>query len=96
MQRYKTPAKNSTKGGTTNINNHRNLKESLAKGMTIQIFVLVDNGLLQYGGFHVNLAAGLEDSLVRELTPLWNGGRKESAEQTIEPTEDESYAPTHT
>ena len=94
MQRYKTPAKNSKKGGTTNIKNHKNIKDSLARGKSVQVFVLPDNGLLQYGGFHVNLAAGLEDSLVRELKPLWNGGKKESAQQSLTPTEDESYAPT--
>lgn len=94
MQRYKTPAKTSTKGGTTNIKNHRNIKDCLAQGKIIQVFVLPDNGLLQYGGFHINLAAGLEDSLVRELKPPWNGGKKESANQTLEPTEGESYAPT--
>jgi hypothetical protein len=94
MQRYKTPAKNSSKGGITNINNHRNIKDGLARGKTIQVFVLPDNGLLQYGGFHVNLAAGLEDSLVRELKPLWNGGKKESPQQCYEPIQDESHSPT--
>src|SRR5439155_270636 len=76
MQRYKTPPKNSKKGGTTNIRNHKNIKECLAQGKPVEVFVLPDNGLLQYGGFHINLAAGLEDSLVRELKPAWNGGMK--------------------
>lgn len=94
MQRYKTPAKNSTKGGVTDINNHRNIRDSLAQGKMIQVFVLADNGLLKYGGFHINLAAGLEDSLVGKLKPSWNGGKKESPEQTLEPLQGESYAPT--
>lgn len=38
----------------------------------MEIHVLPDNGLLYYGGFHVNLAAGLEDSLVATIRPVWN------------------------
>jgi hypothetical protein len=49
----------------------------------VAIYVLPDNGLLYYGGFHVNLAAGLEDSLVRELQPPWNGGKKDSGEPPL-------------
>jgi len=47
--------------------------------------VLADHGLLHYGGFHVNLAAGLEDSLIRDLNPPWNGGKKESRNEKLEP-----------
>jgi hypothetical protein len=35
---------------------------------------------MKFGGFHLNLAAGLEDSLIRDLRPVWNGGRKEIAD----------------
>jgi 6-phosphofructokinase len=72
MQNYKTP------GGTqwTNINNKRRLQEEIGKGRKIAILVLPDNGLLQYGGFHVNMAA---DDLTRQLQPPWNGGLKEDA-----------------
>ena len=38
----------------------------------VEIHALPDNGLLYYRGFHVNLAAGLEDSLVATLKPVWN------------------------
>ena len=93
MQRYKTPAKKSKMGGTTNIKNHLKIKDCLMLGKEVQVYVLPDNGLLHYGGFHINLAAGLEDSLVRELTPSWNGGKKESKQQSFEPTEYQSYAP---
>jgi hypothetical protein len=80
MQRYKTPAKSSAKGGTTNIKNNGNILESLRQRRTVEIFVLADNGLQNLGEFHVNLAAGLEDSLVRQLKPAWNGGKNESTE----------------
>jgi hypothetical protein len=60
----------------TNIRNHALLKELLFKGETVEIFALPDNGLLHYGGFHINLAAGLEDSLVRTIRPPWNSTGK--------------------
>jgi hypothetical protein len=51
-------------------------------GMTVEIFVLPDNGLMHYGGFDINLAAGLEDSLIWKLAPSWNRGRKDSDDGT--------------
>jgi hypothetical protein len=55
----------------------------LVNGKSVEIFALQDNDLLHYGGFDVNLAAGLEDSLVRDLSPPWNGGQKESLSQMV-------------
>lgn len=57
---------------STNIRNNANIKECLALGSAVSILVLPDYGLLKYGGFHLNLAAGLEDSIVSELKPKWN------------------------
>ena len=57
----------------TNVRNNRAMLDALAAGRTVEVYVLPDNGLLHYGGFHVNLAAGLEDSLIRDLRPAWNG-----------------------
>lgn len=34
--------------------------------------MLADHGLLRFGGFHLNLAAALEDSLINDLRPPWN------------------------
>src|SRR5262249_15402464 len=78
MQGYRTP-------GTTQVTNIKNnkLREALKSGHRVAIYVLPDNGLLHYGGFHVNLAAGLEDSLVRELQPPWNGGKKDDGEPPL-------------
>ena len=61
---------------STNIRNNERIRLARARGETVELFVLPDNGLLYYGGFHVNLAAGLEDSLIRDLAPEWNGGKK--------------------
>ena len=57
---------------TTNQKGNKEIKELLAQGKNIEIYILPDNGLLYYGGFHVNLAVGLEDSLVAGVKPKWN------------------------
>ena len=63
---------------TTNQKGNKKIKELLDQGKNIEIYILPDNGLLCYGGFHVNLAAGLEDSLVANLKPKWNETGKNS------------------
>jgi hypothetical protein len=57
---------------STNKKNNANLKKILCAGQSVSIFVLPDHGLLYYGGFHLNLAAGLEDNLVLQVKPKWN------------------------
>ena len=57
---------------STNIKGNKFIRESLSGGSAVEVHALPDNGLLYYGGFHVNLAAGLEDSLVAQLKPKWN------------------------
>lgn len=75
MSGYKNPGKTQT----TNINNHRRIKELLLNGVAVEILALPDNGLLHYGQFHVNLAAALEDDIIRVIDPEWNGGTVEGA-----------------
>lgn len=41
-------------------------------GSVVDLFALPDHGLLHFGTFHINLAAGLEDSIVSSLKPEWN------------------------
>jgi hypothetical protein len=53
----------------------------LAAKKRVEIYIFRDMGLLHFGGFHLNLAAGLEDSLVVELDPPWNGGRKDEPDE---------------
>src|SRR5205085_11514281 len=57
MQGYRLPGPTQS----TNIRNHQNIRSLLETGKSVEIYVLADNGLLRYGDFHVNLAAGLED-----------------------------------
>lgn len=73
MSGYRTPGKTQT----TNINNHRRIKELLSLGVAVEILALPDTGLLHYGQFHLNLAAALEDAIIRVIDPEWNGGAAE-------------------
>jgi hypothetical protein len=61
-------------GGTqlTNVRGNKRLLELLAADASVHIYVLPDHGLMHYGGFHLNLAAALEDSLISQLKPKWN------------------------
>ena len=68
---------NSDPSQSTNIKNNKNIKALLKAGEAVDIFVLPDNGLLHYGRFHINLAAGLEDSLISDISPPWNGKSSE-------------------
>ena len=68
MYGYKRPGPTQS----TNIKCNAYLREALQGGKNISIHALPDNGLLYYGGFHVNLAAGLEDSIISGIKPSWN------------------------
>jgi len=57
---------------STNIKGNKRIKSLLADGKEVDIYALPDNGLLYFGAFHINLAAGLEDSIVKTLNPIWN------------------------
>jgi hypothetical protein len=59
--------------------------EYLINGAAVDVFALPDNGLLHYGDFHVNLAAGLEDSIILTLNPEWNGTPTLPVEPPIPP-----------
>jgi len=57
---------------SANIRNNENLRLVLCRGSVVDLYVLPDHGLLHFGQFHLNLAAGLEDSIVSMLSPEWN------------------------
>ncbi len=74
---------------STNIRVNKNIVQLLDYEQPVDILILVDNGLLKFGGYRINLAAGLEDTLINELDPIWNfSGRnrlvaeRESTEQS--------------
>jgi hypothetical protein len=56
----------------TNLRGNAAIHGELSEGRGVDIYALPDNGLLRLGGFHLNLAAGLEDSLINDLRPPWN------------------------
>lgn len=85
MQRYRTPPRDPSKGGSTNRKTHDRIREQLAQGRRVEVFVLRDIRYLHFGEFHLNIAAGLEDSLILKLDPPWNGGKKESRDESLEP-----------
>lgn len=64
--------KNPGPAQSTNIKGNRLISDILLREMTVEIYALPDNGLLHFGIFHLNLAAGLEDSIVSTLKPRWN------------------------
>ena len=61
---------------STNIRNRANILAALEAGRSVHIFALIDNGSRHVGEFHLNVAAGLEDSLIDKLGPAWNGVTK--------------------
>jgi hypothetical protein len=69
--------RNPDPGQATNVRNNARIRGKLQGGAAVEIFSLPDSGLHQYGAFHLNLAAGLEDSIIKVLQPKWNGGKPE-------------------
>lgn len=57
----------------TNLRCHGNIKAAITNGEEIRIFAFAPLTHLHYSDFEINLAAGLEDSLIREFDPSWNG-----------------------
>jgi len=80
MSGYRNPATSQS----TNVRINKHITDCLAEGAAVDVYALPDNGLLHYGRFHVNLAAGLEDDLIRVINPPWNGGRNEVQAAEIE------------
>jgi excinuclease UvrABC nuclease subunit len=60
----------------TNIKGNKLIQELLSEGKSVEIHALSDDGLHRIGDFHLNLAAGLEDSIISILKPRWNGTLK--------------------
>lgn len=90
MQGYKTPGNSQT----TNIRNNDNIITHLKNDEAVEVYALPDNGLMRYGGFHLNMAAALEDDLIRQMKPKWNGGKVEPVllledSDTANPSSDE-------
>jgi hypothetical protein len=91
---YKTPGRTQR----TNKRVHERINAQLHQGAVVEIFALPDDGLHYLGPFHLNLAAALEDDIIRVMKPEWNGGTpiipvQESEMAESRPTT-ERYSPT--
>lgn len=67
-------------GKSTNSKIHKNIKLSLEKKQNVMIWAYLDNTPLLWGSYNINIAAGLEDSMISEEEPDWNGGKTETYE----------------
>jgi len=85
LQCYRSPPTNADRGGSTNINNHRRIAEALGRASSVDVYVLDSLPAQQHGGFEISLAAGLEDALIRELAPQWNGLRASATKRPAVP-----------
>ena len=79
MSNYRRPGKTQS----TNIGNNGRIRALLDAGNPVDILSLPDSSLMHYGKFHLNLAAGLEDSIIRTLDPPWNGGKVEPVTEQL-------------
>jgi len=68
MNGYKNPGPTQR----TNIRNHAKIFDLLKAGEQIEILAFCPSEPLFFKGYRVNLAAGLEDTLIEELSPEWN------------------------
>ncbi len=65
--------RNPHKGQRTNWRCNGNIRDMLKRNEVLRILVFNPPPKLRYGDFDINLAAGLEDSLIAEFDPPWNG-----------------------
>ncbi|MBK8503108.1 MAG: GIY-YIG nuclease family protein [Saprospiraceae bacterium] len=86
MYGYQNPGKSQS----TNIRVNEKIKDCIAVGEAVDIFILVDNGLLKFGNFQINLAAGLEDTMIYEISPDWNFNGKSKIEEDDDSSIDET------
>ncbi|WP_018043888.1 GIY-YIG nuclease family protein [Methylobacterium sp. 88A] len=63
-------------GQRTNLRCNAKIKEVLSAGGEVRILVFTPIPDLRYGDYNINLAAGLEDSLIKVFDPPWNGRDK--------------------
>ena len=56
----------------TNAAVHHTITELLGSHRSLDIYAFAAPAALRHGTFDVNLAAGLEDAIIRDLRPPWN------------------------
>lgn len=83
------------RGQRTNWRCNGKIRDILDRGGEVRILVFNPISHLRYGAFDLNLAAGLEDALIAEFDPPWNGrergqpiseeAEREEAEEAVPP-----------
>lgn len=76
-------------GKSTNNKIHTKIIDALESSKFVDIWALPDDSPLSWAGLNINLAAGLEDSLITKLNPDWNGSRTETETAEVEIFESE-------
>lgn len=64
--------KNCEPSQRTNVRNRAAIKACLEKGLSVKIYAFIQKASMEFKGFPINLAAGLEDNLISALNPDWN------------------------
>jgi hypothetical protein len=95
--------RNPPKGQRTNWRCHENIREMLKRNEALRILAFNPISNLRYGDFDINLAAGLEDSLIAQFNPPWNGrerghaiteeAERESLQEATLPAQSSSETP---
>lgn len=79
---YKKPGNRQS----TNIKCNNGILDCIKRNKCVEILTMSGVSQLRWGEFELNIAAGLEDSLIAEFQPPWNGrsGKVVSESETIE------------
>jgi len=71
---YRKPGKRMA----TNNKCNKHMQNAENKGCCVETFGWQPTDQLYYNEFRINLPAGLEDAIIENLNPKWNGGRTET------------------
>ena len=68
MSGYKKPGPSQL----TNIDKNKRIKELLGNRVDVKVFAFIPKEQILYRGTPINIAAGLEDTLIAKVRPPWN------------------------
>ena len=60
-------------GQETNLKCHKNILIEMAAGSVVKVYGFSPKIPLFYDRFKIDLSAGLEDALIKDMKPKWNG-----------------------
>src|SRR5690606_14914418 len=61
---------------STNTRCNAKIREAIAVNLDVRILIFTPITQIQYGDFGLDIAAGLEESLIKAFNPPWNGHRR--------------------